>query len=380
MASRWNWVEMLFRIDSNLGVRRLRISSGKSFIAAFFIAFLFFYLEIIELPKNSVISTDELWGATLTTLPFFKSIVFVLQFDVHPPLYYMQLNLWSLAGHSDQWLQLNSLAWLLATATIVWHLVKRHYNSLAALIAAAFTLTSPSLVYYAFEVRMNTFLGFLTVLGLLLSETLFETFVRSGMPSRRQWFTIFLADLAVCYSYATGSIIIIAHFCYGLLSGYQLQLPRRFFLRWIILHVALGLLSLPVVINSMVRQVGHAALPDALEVVSSVTQLFVGLSVDRLGVLTFSSFAILCLTLIGFLVTLPQVSVKPLVRITNFLCRARRSYEKDDLRCQSQRSRGHACDPARHRRHRSATHAAARPFLHSFGGRTHAEEPLCSWR
>jgi hypothetical protein len=292
----------------------------------------------------------------------------------------MQLNLWSLAGHSDQWLQLNSLAWLLATATIVWHLVKRHYNSLAALIAAAFTLTSPSLVYYAFEVRMYTFLGFLTVLGLLLSETLFLTFVRSGMPSRRQWFTIFLADLAVCYSYATGSIIIIAHFCYGLLSGYQLQLPRRFFLRWIILHVALGLLSLPVVINSMVRQVGRAALPDALEVVSSVTQLFVGFSVDRLGVLTFSSFAILCLTLIGFLVTLPQVSVKPLVRITNFLCRARRSYEKDDLRCQSQRSRGHACDPARHRRHRSATHAAARPFLHSFGGRTHAEEPLCSWR
>jgi hypothetical protein len=62
MAPRWNWVEMLFRIDSNLGVRRLRISSDKSFIAAFFIAFLFFYLEIIELPKNSVISTDELWG------------------------------------------------------------------------------------------------------------------------------------------------------------------------------------------------------------------------------------------------------------------------------------------------------------------------------
>jgi mannosyltransferase len=299
---------MLYRINSSSGIQKFLPGGylSKAVIAASLAGLFFFYLAVAGLPKNAVLTEDELWGATLANLSFFKSIVFVLRFDIHPPLYYMQLNLWALAGRGDLWLQMNSLAWLLGTAAIVWHLARRHGNSLAAAIAAAFVLTSPSLVHYAFEVRMYTFLGFLTVLDLLFSETLFETFATAGMPTRRQWLAVFLAHLAICYSYATGSFIVAAHFCYGLLSGLRLQLPRRFYWRWFGLHVAVGALSLPVAVNSMIREVGHASVPDARAVVSTVAELFAGFHVEQLEPLTFLAFAIPGLMLAGFLLVRPN--------------------------------------------------------------------------
>jgi mannosyltransferase len=294
---------MLYRIESGSSVRKaLGRHQSNAFIAALSVAVLLFYWAIAGLPKNAALTSDELWGATLANLSFLKSIVFVLRFDVHPPLYYMQLNLWALAGHSDLWLQLNSVAWLVAAAAIVWRLVERSGNALAAAIAAAFVLTSPSLVHYAFDVRMYTFLGFLTVLDLLLSETLFETSAASGSSPRRQWLAVMLVHLAICYTYATGAIIIVAHFCYGVLSGRRLHLPRRFFLLWFGLHAVVGVLSLPALLNSMVREIGHAAMPDASGLALSIAEIFAGFHVDQVGSLIFLSFIVLGLTLAGFLV------------------------------------------------------------------------------
>jgi mannosyltransferase len=295
--------EMLYRIETGSSIRKaLGRHQNSVFIAALSIAVLLFYWAIAGLPKNAALTGDELWGATLANLSFLKSVVFVLRFDIHPPLYYMQLNLWALAGHSDLWLQLNSVAWLVATAAIVWHLVGRSGNALAAMIAAAFVLTSPSLVHYAFDVRMYTFLGFLTVLDVLLSETLFETCAASGSPPRRQWLAVLLVHLAICYAYATGAIIVVAHFCYGVLSGRRLQLPRRFYWLWFGLHAAVGVLSLPALLNSMVRKAGQAVIPDASALALSVAEIFAGFNIDQLGSLTFLSFVIFGLALAGFLV------------------------------------------------------------------------------
>jgi mannosyltransferase len=262
-----------------------------------------FYGLIASLPGKAVVTEDELWAASLANLSFLKSIAFVLRFDNHPPLYYMQLNLWALAGHSDRWLQLNSAFWLLATGAVVLALVRRRAGVVAALIAAGLALSSPILVDYALELRMYAFLGFLSVLGLLLAERLLETIARTGTAPRRQWLAIFLGCLAIIYSFAIGPIIIVAHFVYGTLIARRAGLGRGFHLRWFGLHAALAALAVPVIANSVLRGAGHALSPDAAAVASTLTDLAVGTHAGRLGLWTVPALAILGLAGLAALVT-----------------------------------------------------------------------------
>jgi hypothetical protein len=242
--------------------------------------FVVFYSWLMKLPANANLAQDELWGATLANLPFFDGIVFVLRFDVHPPIYYMQLKLWALAGHSDAWLHMNSLLWLFATALLVFRLVDRNGSRLAALVAAAMTLSTPLLAYYAFEVRMYTFLAFLTVLGAFLSERLL---VPAGRSSERwEWAALFLVSVAIIYSYATGALIVGAQFVFGMATAWNARLPRRSVVRWFGLHVVLGLLTVPVAANSMLRGISHAAVPGPEVVLGTISDLFIGGRVGNL--------------------------------------------------------------------------------------------------
>jgi mannosyltransferase len=264
------------------------------------------YLEISTLPGKSSLSEDELWAASLSTLSFFKSIVFVLRFDNHPPLYYMQLNLWALAGHGDRWLQMNSALWLLGTGIAVLALVRRSAGPVAALIASGLVLSSPILVDYGLELRMYAFLGFLTMLGILVSEPLFDSFARAGTAPRRQWLAVFLVDLVIIYSYATGPIIIVTNFVYGVLTGRRARVNLRCHLRWLGLHVVLAILALPVVVNSVLRGAGHALLPDAGIVASTLSELAVGTPAGQLGPWTLPALLVLAAAGLAAVATVPN--------------------------------------------------------------------------
>jgi mannosyltransferase len=280
---------------------RPRVGFFRPAIGFVFLVFLIFYLVISTLPGKSVVTEDELWAATLANLSFFKSIVFILRFDNHPPLYYMQLNLWALAGQSDRWLQMNSAFWLLATGAIVLRLVQRRSGAMAGVIAAGLTLSSPILVDYGLELRMYSFLGFLTVLGLLAAEPLLESFARAGTAPRRQWLAVFLACLAIIYSFAIGALIIVGHFVYGVLTGWRAGVPSAFYRRWLGLHVGLAVLALPVVANSVLRGAGHALSPDGGIVASTVTELAIGTHADQLGLWTLPALIVLGVGFVGAL-------------------------------------------------------------------------------
>ena len=58
---------------------------------------------------------DEIYSVSLANLSGLGTVVAVFLFDVHPPLYYLQLNAWGLFGHGDTWLSLNSVCWSTAT-------------------------------------------------------------------------------------------------------------------------------------------------------------------------------------------------------------------------------------------------------------------------
>ncbi len=52
---------------------------------------------------------DELLSATFVAHDLPRHALTNLRFDIHPPLYYFQLSLWTLGGHSDFWLMLNTV-------------------------------------------------------------------------------------------------------------------------------------------------------------------------------------------------------------------------------------------------------------------------------
>ena len=82
------------------------------------------------------------------------SLTFLFRFDPHPPLYYVQLDLWALVSQSDAWLLLNSAAWQLLLIALVYRTGCRLFDRRTAIVAAILVGLSPALVFYAVDLRM----------------------------------------------------------------------------------------------------------------------------------------------------------------------------------------------------------------------------------
>lgn len=104
---------------------------------------------------------DELQSVTHAALPLTTLFETVRAFDPHPPLYYIQLHLWMMAGTSDAWIRLNSLLISLLTVASLFFIVRRLFDDRLAALAALFLALSPYSVFYAQEVRMYGLLGLL---------------------------------------------------------------------------------------------------------------------------------------------------------------------------------------------------------------------------
>lgn len=257
--------------------------------------FSFIYRYTTILPGRSTLNHDEMWGATNANLSFFDAMVFTLRFDVHPPLYYAQLNLWALAGHSDKWLQANSAVWLLGSAIIAFYLVAKKWDGLSAAITAAFILSCPMLIGYSVIVRMYTFLSFLTLAGLMASENILERISDRSVVKPRQYLVLFLIQITIMYSHSTGIIIVIANFLYIFLAAWKLNVSRSFFVHWMKMNIALGFLALPAIANSFLRQVSHPSSPGLADVFSSLTQLIIGKGLYDIGISDLILFVIVLL-------------------------------------------------------------------------------------
>jgi hypothetical protein len=103
-------------------------------------------------------------------MPFVDMLVAVLRFDVHPPLYYLQLGIWSVMGHSDRWLTLNSVLWSAATLLAVFFGTTRRFGARAGLLALTFCVVMGSELYFAEQARMYSMLSCLAVLSWIAAD------------------------------------------------------------------------------------------------------------------------------------------------------------------------------------------------------------------
>lgn len=211
---------------------------------------------------------DELWAASFVQLGLKDLLVAVIRFDVHPPAYYMQLNVWSaLFGRSDAALLANSVAWSALGIAAVWWTASRILDPMTGLLAAALTAASGSEVFYGQELRMYAMVTTLTVVAWHLAER----YARRPTLAHGLWLLLCLTPLALAHG---ANVVPIS--CVMVFLALRLGIPAALHPRRLWVFVLAGAVCLPAVANSSFRGVSHTHVPDAEVLLGTVGGWLIG--------------------------------------------------------------------------------------------------------
>lgn len=211
---------------------------------------------------------DELLSATFVAHGFLQTLISNLRFDVHPPLYYLQLNLWSTFGRSDLWLMLNSVFWsVIAVAFLIWG-VRRRHDLNTALIAGALLAFAPAALVYGDQVRMYSFLMVLIIWVWTAQKMWLETHAQNGPVSWPATLNLIGSQLALIYSHSAGFVMISGCVLLSAATLYQ-QRTIRTGVFWVLCQATVAALALPAVVIAMVRDVQHPGAPSFEDVIQT---------------------------------------------------------------------------------------------------------------
>ena len=198
---------------------------------------------------------DELWSASLAKDGPWTALLTTARFDVHPPLYYLQLSLWMLFGHSDQWLMLNSILWGTAAVALLTVAASEIHGPRIGLAAGAMLAVAPAALNYGDDVRMYPMLLALIVLAWYTQARWLD-----GTSGRFGAFWMIVAQCAMAYSHGAALVMLSG---VVLLGGTTLLLrwDWRQLGRWIGIELVVGLLVSPTIIVALMRGVNHPAVP-----------------------------------------------------------------------------------------------------------------------
>lgn len=223
-------------------------------------------LSLVRFPPGSL-WMDEVWSATSAAVPPWDAVLLTLRYDLHPPLYYLQLSLWGLLGQSDAWLFLNSVAWAAAVWLLTWLTSRRHGLPLGV-TAGLLLAVAPLSGVYQHELRMYTMLMALAVLA-------YEAIERALEPHApaRAWWLMVLSLWLIAYAHGVGPLMAASLGLYALLRALDLG-PQRLRGMMVALIVS-GIGCLPVLLNSLLRTVGYPR-PTLGEIAGSLAAFIAG--------------------------------------------------------------------------------------------------------
>jgi uncharacterized membrane protein len=140
---------------------------------------------------------DEAFSALLIKYPW-SEMIYRIGLDVHPPLYYIVLRLWSFFFTDSLFsLRAFSVIFSLASIPLTYHLVLSTFkNSKAAFWSALLVAVNPFFVYYVTEARMYTFGVFLLLLSTYvlvkaLNAQLESDYNLAARPIHKRYYIIF---------------------------------------------------------------------------------------------------------------------------------------------------------------------------------------------
>jgi mannosyltransferase len=214
---------------------------------------------------------DEVWGATCSAQSILDCLIFTLRFDVHPPFYYFQLNLWATPSHSLTWLYLNSVLWSTSSVVALFLCLRRLASRQTTFAATLFLAAMPVGIEMAHNLRMYPLLTVFAVLAWYYSEQ-----VVIQPERRRNGLLLVTFILLAAYSHALGILILGPVGIYGFCRMAQERESLARFRWWLKLNFVAGLLSLPAVAISVVRSVTHPVVPNAAVVLRTMSYLIAG--------------------------------------------------------------------------------------------------------
>jgi len=213
---------------------------------------------------------DEVFSASFAELSFPGTLIAVLVLDVHPPLYYLQLNAWGRLGHGDVWLLMNSVAWSTAAMLAVYAGTRRQYGSSAGLLALMTCAVLGGEIFFAHELRMYPMASCLAVLSWIAADRLGSDYrFARALP-----LIIVLALLGAIHSASV--IVASAALLYVFPTGTRAQI-RKALPTWIGISAVVVCSYLPWLVSASARDtIGHASSPSWPGLVQTVGGWLIG--------------------------------------------------------------------------------------------------------
>ena len=126
-----------------------------------FIFLIAFLLRLIAI--NQSLWLDEATTARVVQTHNFTEIITKFSVtDFHPPLYYLFMKMWTnIFGYSEINLRIPSVLFSMLTGYFVFKIAKLLNGYIVGILAAAFFLFNPLIIYYSQEARMYILTTFL---------------------------------------------------------------------------------------------------------------------------------------------------------------------------------------------------------------------------
>jgi hypothetical protein len=148
-----------------------RLIRDKTYYYFFLAAILGLSLSIRLIGLSKGIWLDEFISIDLIQKGGLYGTLSAARADVHPPLYYLFLELWSGIRMSEEFLRLCSVIFGIGTIVVVMVWLKR-YSNLASVLAGLSFATIPIMLRYSQEIRGYSLLVFATALSFLFASRL----------------------------------------------------------------------------------------------------------------------------------------------------------------------------------------------------------------
>ncbi len=248
---------------------------------------------------------DEAFSALLIKYPW-GEMFYRIGLDVHPPVYYIVLRLWSyVAGNSLLALRGFSILFGLFTSLAAYGFVKAAFKSeKSALITALLISTSPFQIQYATEARMYTFGAFLAVLAAYFLVKALEA-GRESLKTKNLYYALFgivsgLATLTHYYLLFSVAALCLYALCYHI---YYYRFAFKKYLSLLTSYLLLIAVFLPWLkwFLFQYKQVGSGYwIPplDRWSIPSTLWQMLLGIGIDithkttQVGVVLVSLFTL----------------------------------------------------------------------------------------
>ena len=166
-----------------------------------------FFLRLINL-NQSLWLDETIVAKVVRTIPFHFIPLQLSPTDVHPPLYYLTVSLWSsIFGYSEIALRLPSIVFSLIAGLYVYKIGVALKNKQVGLWSAAFFLLNPLVVYYSQEARMHMMATAFLSIALYYFIILIKEFKISNLTFKNVFFFNLFSFLAMCTFYGSGFFI-----------------------------------------------------------------------------------------------------------------------------------------------------------------------------